>query len=203
MTPIRIYFEDDFHLGMKFGGVGMPTDTDFDIILNAGGQQYRAWRKDGVSYNCETTVVLTSPKVDDIAVYDFLAVSIPVKNHGLGIGELTIDVGVWVVGSDGTLSQVWETSRPEIELVETDPNIEEGVDGTFVITVEVNPNNEHNSGIIIVQERGDSQAAVMSQAAVTQALANILSDILVESTEDEAQEESANDHTKIFYTTEE
>lgn len=203
MTPIRIYYEDDFSLGIKFGGVGMSLDADFDIILNCGGQQYRAWRKGGVCYNCSATTILTSPKLDDIPVYDFLAVSIPVQNHGLGIGELSIDVGVWVVGSEGELVQTWETSHPNIELVETDPNIEEGVDGIFVITVEVNPNNEHNSGIIIVQERGESQTAVMSQAAVTQALENILDYILIESTEDKAQQESASNPTKMVYTVEE
>lgn len=203
MTSIRIYYEDDFQLGVKFGGVGMSLDADFDIIINCGGQQYRVWRKDGRCYNCVATTISTSPKLDDIPIYDFIAVAIPVKNHGLGIGELTIDVGVWIVGSDGQLAQVWETSRPDIELVETDPNVEEGTDGLFVITVEVNPNNEHNTGVIIVQQRGESQTAVMSQAAVSQALENILNDILVESTEDKAQQDSLDNPTKIVYTVEE
>lgn len=202
MTTVRIYYEDDFQLGVKFGGVGMSLDADFDIIISSGGQQYRAWRKDGVCYNCAATIITTSPKLDDIPIYDFIAVSIPVKNHGLGIGELTIEVGVWIAGGDGALAQVWETSRPAIELVETDPNVEYGTDGVLVITVEVNPNNEHNSGVIIVQERGDSMTSVMSQAAVTEALENILGDILIESTEDKAQQESAKNHTKIVYTVE-
>lgn len=203
MAPIRIYYEDDFQLGIKFGGVGMSLDADFDIIISCGGQQYRAWRKNGVCYNCTATIITTTPKLDDIPIYDFIAVSIPVKNHGLGIGELTIDVGVWIVGSDGQLAQVWETSRPDIELVETDPNVEEGTDGLFVITVEVNPNNEHNAGVIIVQQRGESQTAVMSQAAVSQALENILNDILIESTEDKAQQDSLDNPTKIVYVVEE
>lgn len=202
MTAVRIYYEDDFQLGVKFGGVGMSLDADFDIIISSGGQQYRAWRKGGVCYNCTATIISTSPKLDDIPIYDFIAVSIPVKNHGLGVGELIIDVGVWVVGSEGQLVQVWETSHPDIELVETDPNVQQGTDGLFVITVEVNPNNEHNSGVIIVQGRGDSMTAVMSQAAVTQVIENILADILVESTEDNAQQESANNPTKIVYTAE-
>lgn len=203
MAPIRIYYEDDFQLGIKFGGVGMSLDADFDIIISCGGQQYRAWRKNGACYNCTATIITTTPKLDDIPIYDFIAVSIPVKNHGLGIGELTIDVGVWIVGSDGQLAQVWETSRPDIELVETDPNVEEGTDGLFVLTVEVNPNNEHNAGVIIVQQRGESQTAVMSQAAVSQALENILNDILVESTEDKAQQDSLDNPTKIVYVVEE
>ena len=203
MTPIRIYYEDDFQLGVKFGGIGMSLDEDFDIIISSGGQQYRAWRKDGVCYNCTATIVTTSPKLEDIPIYDFLAVRIPAKNHGLGIGELTIDVGVWIADSSGTLAQIWETSKPNIELVETDPNIEQGTDGLFVITVEVNPHNEHNSAIIIAQDRVKSTVAVMSQAAVTNALENILNDILIEATEDNAQQESANNPNKIVYVVEE
>lgn len=203
MTPIRIYYEDDFQLGVKFGGIGMSLDEDFDIIISCGGQQYRAWRKDGVCYNCTATIVTTSPKLEDIPIYDFIAVKIPVKNHGLGIGELTIDVGVWIADSSGTLAQIWETSKPNIELVETDPNIEQGTDGLFVITVEVNPHNEHNSTIIVAQERGESTVAVMSQAAVTRELEDILESLFMKSTEDEAQQESEQNPKKIVYVVEE
>lgn len=168
MTPIRIYYEDDFQLGVKFGGIAMSLGADFDIIISCGGQQYRAWRKDGVCYNCTASVITTMPKLDDIPIYDFVAASIPVKNHGLGIGRLTIDVGVWIADSDATPAQIWETLNPNVELVEVDPNMEIGTDGALVVTVEVNPNNEHNSSIDItnVASKNELHAAIIESTVI-------------------------------------
>lgn len=196
MMTAEIYYENDFNLGVKFGSPEMSLDADFDIIISCGGQQYRAWRKDGVCYNCTATSLYVSPKPANIPAYDYIAVVIPVNNHGLGVGQLAVSVGAEVI-IEGESMISWGVSKPPIYLVDAIVDDSE-TEGIFDISVAVGANVYVDGGAVDLTNYVQRQE-LKNYTEKTE----IASNLLVQATSAAlAQSQSASNPDKIYYTVE-